>query len=126
MTYLEHRRLRREKLEQALSIPLPKTRDDIGIEGVFDPWEHVIKGIHGTYSSECDEIMIEVLKAVRDRTTGRLMKSKGFVIEFYLYVLSGHELTEYGTSPRYAWPDFPDLWDKLIEKWEAYYQVAWG
>ncbi|RVO41386.1 hypothetical protein CN093_09010 [Sinorhizobium meliloti] len=124
--YEKFSRMRREKLEGALALPLPVSIDDVGCEGVFDPWEHVIKGIHGGYSSESDDIMIEVLEAVRDGTTFELIRQKGFIAEFMLYVLSGHGLTEYGTSPRGAWPDQRDLWQLLIDKWKAYREVAWS
>ncbi|RVO55121.1 hypothetical protein CN090_04160 [Sinorhizobium meliloti] len=124
--YQKFSRIRREKLEAALALPLPASVDDIGVEGFFDPWRHVINGIDGSYSSESDDLMIEVLEAVRDGTTFELIKSRGFIVEFMLYVLSGHDLTECGTSPRGSWPDQLDLWQPLIDKWKAYREVAWS
>lgn len=119
-------RLRREDLQAALALPLPATAEDVGCEGFFAPWENVIRGIHGDYSSESDDLMIATLEAVRDGKTFDLIKEKGFVVEFMLYVLSGHGLTDYGTSPRGAWPDQRDLWQPLIDKWKAYRDVMWS
>jgi hypothetical protein len=44
-----------------------------------------------------------------------------------LYVLAGHGLLEYGTSPRGGWPDqiAADVWQTLIDKCEAYAAVLW-
>lgn len=119
-------RLTRELVEAALAKPSPEIRDDIGDVAFFDPWADVIHGIYGDYSSESDDLMIAALKAVRDSTTGEFMKARGFAGELALYVLAGHGLTEYGTSPRYGWPDprIKDLWQPLIDKWEAYAIVA--
>jgi hypothetical protein len=117
----------RESLVAALDKPLPATHDDIGDMDCFDPWEDVIKGIHGSYAGECDELMIGALKAVKSKTTFEFIKMHGFAAEFMLYVLSGHGLTDYGTSPRGAWPDhsIEDLWDRLIVKWEAWSALLW-
>lgn len=116
----------REELQAALSKPLPQTEHDLGSPEFFDPWEDIIQGIYGNYAAESDDLMIEVMEAVRDRTTFDLVKAKGFIIEFLLYVLAGHGLTEYGTSPRGGWPEHADLWQPLIDKWKAYRAVAWG
>jgi hypothetical protein len=117
----------RASLEAALAKPLPESAGLVHLE-VFDPWEDVIEGIHGSYSSDSDELMIAALKAVRDKTTFEFIETRGFVAEFALYVLSGHGLTEYGGSPRGGWPDpeVADLWQPLIDKWEAYAVIAWG
>jgi hypothetical protein len=123
--YEKSRRIMRDKLQTALALPIPMSEEDVGCEGFFDPWENIIQGIHGNYSSEADDMMIEVLEAVRDGNTFSLIEQKGFAAEFMLYVLSGHGLTEYGTSPRGAWPEHRDLWQLLIDKWKAYREVAW-
>lgn len=124
--YQKFARIRREKLEAALALPLPSVEDEIGCDGIFNPWDHVIHGIHGDYSSESDDLMIEVLEAVRDRKTFELIDEKGFIVEFLLYVLSGHGLTDYGTSPRGGFPEHLDLWQPLIDKWKAYREVKWA
>lgn len=124
--YEKFRRLRREKLLAALALPLPTCQDEVGAEGYFNPWYDILTNIHGGYASESDDLMIEVMEAVRDGKTHDLIKEKGFIIEFMLYVLSGNELTDYGTSPRGAWPDQRDLWQQLIDKWKCYRDIAWG
>lgn len=126
LAYQKFARESREALEAALALPLPEGRGGFGSVDCFDPWEHVIHGIYGSYSSESDDLMIEVLEAVRDRKTFELIESKGFAAEFMLYVLAGHQLTDYGTSPRGGWPEHPDLWQPLIDKWKAYRDVAWS
>jgi hypothetical protein len=118
----------REELEAALAKPLPCEECDYIVHSeTFDPWDDVIKGIYGSYSSESDDLMIAALKAVRDKRTFEFIDERGFAGEFALYVLSGHGLTEYGTSPRGAWPDdaLADLWQPLIDKWEAYARDQW-
>lgn len=123
--YQKLARLRREKLEAALAKPIAENRE-MSCDDHFDPWEDVIENIYGSYSSESDDLMIETLEAVRDGKTFELIEQKGFIIEFMLYVLAGHGLTEYGTSPRGAWPDQRDLWQPLIDKWKAYRNMAWS
>lgn len=117
----------REKLEAALAKPTP-TKDDLGDSEFFDPWEDLISNIYGSYSSESDDLMIEVLEAVRDGKTFDLIKEKGFVAEFMLYILAGNGWLEYGTSPRGGWPihSVKDLWQPLIDKWEEYYEASWS
>lgn len=113
------------KLAAIIAKPLPPSPDQAGFDVFFSPWDDIIKNIHGGYSSESDDLMIETLEAVRDGTTFDLMKEKGFIIEFMLYALAGNNLTEYGTSPRGAWPLHRDLWQQLIDKWKAYREIAW-
>lgn len=117
----------REKLLLALAKPLADSPDDIQSAETFDPWSDVIEGIFGSYASQSDDLMIGALKAVRDGQTFEFIKAKGFAGEFVLYVLAGHGMTEYGTSPRSGWiePSIADLWQPLIDKWEAYYREMW-
>lgn len=116
----------REKLTAALAKPLPDDAEHVHTE-VFDPWGDVIEGIHGSYAKESDDLIIDALKAVRDSKTFEFIAERGFLGEFALYVLSGHGLTDYGTSPRGGWPDLEieDLWQPLIDKWEAYSAIYW-
>lgn len=118
----------REKVLEALRKPDPAEYYNLGDPDYFDPWEDVISNIHGAYAGFCDVYFIEALKAIRDRTTHDFMIMRGDVAELILYIISGHGLTEYGTSPRYAWPleEIEDLWDALIEKWETYSNLMWG
>lgn len=116
----------RKRLEAALAKPLPEVGQIVHSE-IFNPWEDVIDGIHGSYSSESDDLMLEALKAARDTQTFEFIGRKGFAAEFALYVLSGHGMLDYGTSPRGGWPDheIADLWQPLIDKWEAYADIVW-
>ncbi len=118
---------KRADIEAALSKALPDT-DGIVHSEVFDPWADVISGIHGSYSSESDELMIAALEAVRDRKTFEFIDERGFVAEFALYVLSGQNLIEYGSSPRGGWPEheLEDHWQALIDKWKAYVEIVWN
>lgn len=118
----------REHLEAALALPLPPSRDDLGVIDYFDPWRNIIHGIYGSYSNESDDLMIEVLEAVRDQRTFEIIQDKGFAAELILYLLAGHGLTSYGTSPRGGWAEFEieDLWQPLIDKWKAYRDIAWS
>jgi hypothetical protein len=117
----------RQRLEAALAKPLVDSPDDIQSAETFDPWHDVIQGIYGSYNSRSDDLMIAALKAVRDGTTFEFIKAEGFIAEFMLYILAGHGLTEYGTSPRGAWVEhaIEDLWQPLIDKWEAYSAEVW-
>ena len=116
----------RDKIIAALAKPIQAgeyaTCDD------FDPWADVIGGIYGSYSSEMDDLFIDALKAVRDRATFDFIDKEGKSGELALYVLAGHGLTDYGTSPRGGWPDseIADLWQPLIDKWQAHRKAAWG
>lgn len=117
----------RKKLESALAKPLPEA-DQIVHLGVFDPWHDVIEGIYGSYSGASDSLMINALEAARDHRTFDFIDETGFAGEFALYVLAGHGLLEYGTSPRGGWPDpvYQDLFPPLIAKWRDYYEIVWG
>lgn len=116
----------REKILAALAKPLPEDAQIIH-DGVFCPWEDVISGIYGCYSSESDNLMISAMEACQSRTTYDIIHERGFAAEFMFYVLAGHGLIEYGTSPRggFPAPEIADLWQQLIDKWKAYRAIAW-
>lgn len=120
--------INRQRLEAALAKPDAVERDDISDGETFDPWEDVIQGIYGCYSSACDALAIGALKAVRDHKPFEFVDQYGFAGEFMLYVLAGHGLTNYGTSPRGGWveEEIKDLWDTLIDKWEKYAAAQWS
>lgn len=118
----------RKALEAALAKPITDLED--GGPGVeeFDPWQDIMRGIHGSYAAQSDDLAVGALIAIRDRKTFEFIGERGFAGEFMLYVLSGFGLLEYGTSPRGGWPNpaVADLWDALIDKWIAYADQAWG
>ena len=115
-------------LRDRLIAELAKPVEDLCHTESFDPWGEVIRGIYGSYASTSDAMMIRALEAVRDRKTGEFMDEHGFVAEFMLYVLAGQQFLNYGTSPRFGWPDesIADLWQPLIDKWREYYLIQWG
>ncbi|WP_374322609.1 hypothetical protein [Brevundimonas sp.] len=117
----------RSSLVEALVKPIAPSSDEQSCD-FFDPWDDVMGGIHGSYSSASDQLMVEALEAARDRSTFDFINRRGFVGEFALYVLSGLGMLNYGSSPRGGWPDedIADLWQPLIDKWIAYADVAWG
>lgn len=127
--------MNRDDLQRVLAKPMTTSADEVGYldeethEPIhFDPWEDVIKGIYGHYAAYSDTLMISALKAVHERTTFEFIKEAGFAGEFALYILAGHGLTEYSTSPRGAWaePAVADLFPLLIERWETYARIMWG
>jgi hypothetical protein len=124
---MENDMISRDQLERALAKPVAVDGYDI-YPDCFNPWDDVIHGIYGDYASKSDDLMIEALKAARDRTTFDFIDRDGFSAEFALYVLAGHGMTDYGTSPRGGWPKYTiaDLWQPLIDKWEAYRVARWG
>lgn len=120
----------RERLLAALAKPAPQTLDDIRYSNMgerFHPWEDVIHGIDGTYSSACDDLMIKALEAVRDNSHHDLCRDYGLAGQVALFILSGHDLTSYGTWPLSGWPneDIADLWQPLIDRWKAYRRAKW-
>lgn len=116
----------RAKILAALAKPLPEASDALH-SGVFDPWGDVISGFYGNYASECDRLFIGAMEAARDTTTFSFVDREGFAAEMVLYILAGHGMLNYGTSPRGGWPDeeIADLWQPLIDKWRAYTEVVW-
>ena len=56
--------MNRVRLKSALSKPTPESENDIDVS-FFEPWSD---GIYGSYASESGALMIEALRAVRDRT----------------------------------------------------------
>ena len=118
---------RRGRLIAALAKPDAETEIDVGIDEFFNPWEDIIQGISGCYSSSMDSNFIAVLEAIRDRTNFDLIE-KGYEYEMIFYILDGHRYTNCGTSPRGGWPDdwCADLWDAIIDKWKKYSKICWG
>ena len=116
----------REKLQAALSKP-QAGQDAVSCDD-FDPWGDVIEGIYGGYSEQSDALFIAALLAVRDKTTFDFIRENGFAGEFVLYVLAGHGLLNYGTSPRGGWWDesLEGLLQPLIDKWSEYASIQWA
>ena len=119
--------MNREKLIAAMQKPVAQSGEILSLDH-FDPWGDVIEGIFGSYAEESDQLMIAALEAVRDGSALAFVRDHGFAGEFMLYVLAGHGMTDYGTSPRGSWPEeaLADLWQPLIDKWKEHSQARWS
>jgi hypothetical protein len=119
--------MNREKLVAALQKPVAQSGEILSLDH-FDPWGDVIEGIYGGYAEESDQLMIAALEAVQNGSAFAFAKERGFAGEFMLYVLAGHGMTDYGTSPRGAWPEpaIADLFPPLIDKWKKHSQAQWS
>lgn len=120
-----HERVKREaaeKLTALLALPMPESRYDCGAEGYFDPWS--LFQLYGSYSSDFDECVLEVLRELRDDIKNR----RDLAAEMFREMLCNLNLCDYGTSPRACFPTtrFRALLPELIDKWEAYSAVQWS
>ena len=90
----------------------------------FDPWA-AFPSLYGSYSSEFDDMAIEVLESI----AGQEYRSEPLSHQMFREMLCTAGLCEYGTSPRTCFPDygtkFADILPVLIEKWNAYRAAAW-
>ena len=111
------------KVSAALVMPMPEGRDALGYEGDFNPWS-LMPCLYGGYSSEFDDLAIEVLHDLQDHTH----KRDDLASEMFREMLCVLDLCEYGTSPRVCFPtpQFEALLSDLIAKWDAYRTLAWG
>lgn len=115
-------------LAEVLAKPDASNEEELVDPQYFSPWNDLFPRVFGSYSSAMDDVFIDALKVTRggegqphDRRN--IFRAKhGDAGELALYILAGHGFTEYGTSPRTAWPDptVADQWDLLITKWENY------
>lgn len=111
----------------ALDKPTPQTEDDISDE-FFNPWDDLMEGCVHAYNSELDRLAVDVLEAVRDRTTFDLLEGdRGLAAELFMHMLSVW-LCDYGISPRGVFPaaGIDSMWQELIDKWVAYADASWG
>lgn len=119
----------RAKIEALLAKPNIPADDSHSSGECFDPWEELFPNIYGFHNSEMDVLFIEGLKAVRDHRTFEYSKNPQFGLgaELVMYILAGHDLTEYGTSPRggRAMQAIEDLWQPLIDRWIEYFEIYW-
>lgn len=115
------------RLRAALDKPLPVTKEDLGVEEFFNPWQDLMEGMVGPYDSDIEDLALDVLRAVRDRTTFTLLNDpqRGLAAQMFMHMLAVW-LCDYGTSPRGVFPVFREMWDELIAKWEAYAKIAWA
>lgn len=108
-----------EKVTALLAKPISEY-DTPSIED-FDPWE--LFPLYGSYSSDFDELALDVLRELRDGQK----KRDDLAAEIFREMLCNLHLCDYGTSPRVCFPTtgFKTLLPQLIEKWEAYSEHAW-
>ena len=106
----------------ALSLPLPDDEYSITTDGTFDPWR--VFGLYGTYSSEFDDMAIDVLEELREGVKRRT----DLGAEMFREMLCMADLCEYGTSPRVCFPtrEFSAALPDLIDRWRAFYKLQWG
>lgn len=88
----------------------------------FDPWD-LFPSLYGTYSSDFDELALDVLTDVRDRTFHR----DDLAGKMFREMLCTAGLCAYGTSPRtcFPTPEFEPLLPRLVEKWAEYARITW-
>lgn len=113
----------RERLEAALQKPI----SDDPSQKEFRPWGDVIIGISGDYYLKIDDVFIEALIAIRDRTNQDFIAAHGFTGDLVLSILAGHRYIDYSRSPRDGWwtGGLEDLLQPLIDKWIAYRKAVW-
>lgn len=111
------------KVAEILARPMPESRDMLGCEGDFDPWD-IFPAIYGSYCSSFDKCAIDILEKIS--TVSRIRDDLGADILREMLCVS--DLCSYGTSPRVCFPTqpFKALLPALIEKWRAYATLAWG
>ena len=109
-------------LKALLSLPhMPADR--IYSDGeCFDPWA-LFPALYGSYSSAFDNMAIDVLKDIRDRTFDRT----DLAAEMFREMLCKAGFCDYGTSPRvcFATQEFKEFLPRLIERWEEYSRIQW-
>jgi len=108
------------KLKEVLARPVGDIWDRE--EEVFDPWD-LFPYVYGSYSSAFDDMAIEVLENMQNKT----FKEESLAHEMFREMLCVKELAEYGTSPRGCWAngEFRDLLPELLAKWKEYRKLTW-
>jgi len=119
--YMKVDREAAEKVATLLQKPIPERRDMQDAEEEFDPWG--IFPLYGSYSSDFDELAIQVLEELRDHRKDR----DDLAAEMFREILCNMNLCDYGTSPRvcFATSYFEPLLPDLIEKWKSYSRLMW-
>lgn len=116
-------------VKKLLSRPIAPSEDYIGVidektnePEYFDPWD--IFPVYGNYSSEFDEMALEVLENLLDGNR----KDETLAHEIFREILCKMDLCDYGTSPRVCFPntEFKELLPEFITKWKSYYELNWG
>ncbi len=112
-----------EKIAATLALPSPGTRDDIGAEGFFDPWQPF--QLYGSYCASFDACAIEVLLEIQSGNKVR----DDLGAEMFREMLCNMYLCDYGSSPRFCFPatrSFAEILPAYIAKWEAFSKTQWS
>ena len=114
-----------ESVRALLDRPSAPMQDYSGseVDGVeyFDPWD--IFPVYGNYSSEFDDMALQVL----DNLLNDGRKNETLAHEIFREILCNMNLCSYGTSPRICFPTpgFKKLLPEYISKWKEYYRLQW-
>lgn len=125
--YDRTRREAKARLRAALNKPTPKLEYDLE-DVFFNPWDDLMGGTVSPYNSEIDRLAIDVLEAIRDRTTFELLDGdRSLAAEIFMHMLAVW-LCDYGTSPRGVFPrlGLEGMWQELIDKWRAWADWHWS
>jgi hypothetical protein len=110
------------KLDALLALP-PIPADGMYSDGeCFNPWD-LFPTLYGTYSSAFDDMALEVLADIRDRTHNRT----DLAAEMFREMLCTSGFCDYGSSPRvcFASSGFAERLPRFIERWDEYSGIHW-
>ncbi len=123
MNFYEEQERRAGEAVDALLAKPPIPDDGMYSDGdCFDPWD-LFPCLYGSYSSDFDEMAIEVLSDIRDGTYNRT----DLASEMFREMLCTTGLCDYGTSPRACFPSpaFKEKLPQFIERWQEYSAIHW-
>lgn len=124
MNFFEQQRIEAiAKLDALLALPSIPEKGEMFSDGeCFVPWD-LLPSLYGTYSSEFDDLALDVLTDIRDRTFLRT----DLAAQMFRELLCTAGFCEYGTSPRvcFASSGFAERLPRLIERWDEYSSIRW-
>jgi hypothetical protein len=111
------------QVTELLALPNMPADRVCGAGECFEPWD-LFPCLYGSYSSEFDEMAIEVLLDLKEGTRTRT----DLASEMFREMLCTSDLCNYGTSPRTCFPTqaFKSVLPALIERWIEYAEIQWG
>ena len=122
--YVKEDRAAVEHLDALMALPMPDPQNPQDYDKEFDPW-NLFPFLYGSYSSEFDDLAIEVLSNLRDGFPDHMRRD--LAAEMFREMLCTAHLCDYGTSPRVCFPTqgFKTRLPALIEKWTEYRRLKW-
>lgn len=110
-----------ENLKAELAKPI--CGEDISSVDDFDPWE-LFPAVYGCYSSAFDDMALEVLASLIDKT----FPVETLAHEMFREMLCTAGLCDYGSSPRVCFPtaEFSEVLPSLRYKWAQYADAKWN